>query len=55
MFSLRQGLDVYNLRGKTNLGFEALSIEGGYAAERSSTVQANAWYAGARYQFDSMP
>lgn len=55
LFSLRQGLDVYNLRGKTDLGLEALAIEGGYAAERSHAVDANAWYAGARYQFASMP
>ncbi|HGW4869709.1 TPA: hypothetical protein ACNIGS_001532 [Pseudomonas aeruginosa] len=51
LFALREDLDVYNLRGKTNLGIEALSLEAGYAKERSSDVDADAWYAGIYYQF----
>ncbi|SDI48893.1 hypothetical protein [Pseudomonas panipatensis] len=55
LFALRSGLDVYNLRGKSDLGVPSLSIEAGYAAERSSQVDAYAWYAGASYQFKSAP
>ncbi|HGW4869701.1 TPA: hypothetical protein ACNIGS_001521 [Pseudomonas aeruginosa] len=51
VFSGRDGIDVYNLRGKTNLGLEAFSIESGYVAERPSRVKASAWYSAAVYQF----
>ncbi|MDT4829174.1 hypothetical protein FQZ97_625890 [compost metagenome] len=51
LFALRKDLDVYNLRGKTNLGIEALSLEAGYAKEKSRDVDAYAWYTGVGYQF----
>ncbi|WP_249674795.1 alginate export family protein [Pseudomonas abieticivorans] len=54
-FALRKDLNVYNLRGKTNLGIEALSVEGGYASEQSNDVDANAWYFGAGYQWNAVP
>ncbi|MFJ4375315.1 hypothetical protein ACIP1T_22260 [Pseudomonas japonica] len=53
--SLREGLKVYNVRGKTNLGVQALSLTGGYAAERSNQVDAYAWYLGAEYAFAEAP
>ncbi|MGE8065069.1 alginate export family protein [Pseudomonas sp. NPDC089569] len=55
LFALRKDLDVYNLRGTTNLGLTPLSIAGGYAAERSSDVDAYAWYASIDYQFADVP
>jgi hypothetical protein len=55
LFALRDKLNVYNLRGETNLGIPALSVEAGYASEQSSKVDADAWYAGASYLFGDAP
>ncbi|WP_372437889.1 hypothetical protein ACCM60_07080 [Pseudomonas chlororaphis subsp. aureofaciens] len=50
MFALRKDLDVYNLRGRSNLGVDSLSLEAGYVAERSGMVDAYAWYGGVSYR-----
>ncbi|WP_155274310.1 hypothetical protein [Pseudomonas chlororaphis] len=55
LFALRKGLDVYNLRGKSNLGVDSLSLEAGYAAERSDRVDAYAWYGAVSYRFAHAP
>lgn len=51
IFAGRKGLDVYNIRAKSNLGLEHLKLTAGYAKEKSALADAYAWYGEADYTF----